>query len=246
MYLTRRACGFSLVELMVAMVLGMLVIGSATTLLVSTMDANGRTIRATRLTQEMRAVSDIVTRELRRARYNPEAWRNFGENGDDDDGDGVITNRDNTFAVNPFEGILISRPGHANDNDPSTHDGECIQFAFGNASGGAFRAVSRSVIEGRGVIRMSRNEQGAPQCGSGVDLTSPQVDVTVLAFNFDPVDDVSDPDHDTIRITIQGRLVADHDTSRRFVETVRLRSPVVPPPPVLPPPPGVPTTAGAP
>lgn len=237
MSVSPRPQGFSLIELMVAMVLGLLVVGSATALLVSTMDANGRTIRATRLTQEIRAVSDIVTSELRRARYNPNAVLNFGENGDDDDGDGEITNLDNLFAVNPFEGITVSGGSSANDGDAETTDGECIQFAYGNAPGGAFRVISRAVVNGRGVIRMNRDPAAVPNCGTGVDLTSPQVDVTLLAFNFDNTNIATDPDYDTIRITIQGRLVADNNTVRRFVETVRLRTPLTPPTPVLPPPP---------
>ena len=180
---------------------------------------------------------DIVTSELRRARYNPNAVMNFGENGDDDDGDGEITNLDNLFAVNPFEGITVSGGSSANDGDAETTDGECIQFAYGNAPGGAFRVISRAVVNGRGVIRMNRDPAAVPNCGTGVDLTSPQVDVTLLAFNFDNTNIATDPDYDTIRITIQGRLVADNNTVRRFVETVRLRTPLTPPTPVLPPPP---------
>ncbi|MBK8285700.1 MAG: hypothetical protein IPK97_12970 [Ahniella sp.] len=225
-----------MIELMVAMVLGLIVIGSATALLVLTLDANGRTLRATRLTQEMRAVSDIVTREVRRARYYPDAMANFGENGDDDDGDGQVTSLDDTFATNPFDRVEVVPSGTANDQDPTTVDGECIRFAYGNAQGGAFRSISRAQVGGRGVIRLGRAEGTAPGCGFGVDLTSPQVDVTMLAFNFD--EERSDPAFDMIRITIQSRLVADQGVFRRSVETVRLRSPKLPRVPTLPPPAG--------
>lgn len=235
MPLKRRPMGFTLTELMVALTLGLLVIGSATALLVASLDANGRNIRATRLTQEVRAVSDVISGQLRRARYYPDALLNLGENGDDDDGDGRVTRLDNIFASNPYEVIQVSGAGTVNDGDPSTVDGTCIQFSYGGASGGAFHAISLVQLGERGVIRMNRQNGSFPACGSGPDLTSNQVDIDVLAFNFDAADSQTDPDYDTIRVTIVGRLVGDPDTRRQFVESIRLRAPLMPPPPVLPP-----------
>lgn len=62
-----KARGFSLVELMVAMVIGLIVIGAVLALVMSMINANNRTIRATRLTQELRATAAIIAGDLRRA-----------------------------------------------------------------------------------------------------------------------------------------------------------------------------------
>lgn len=62
-----KASGFSLVELMVAMVIGLIVIGAVLALVMSMINANNQTIRATRLTQELRATAAIVAADLRRA-----------------------------------------------------------------------------------------------------------------------------------------------------------------------------------
>ena len=62
-----KARGFSLVELMVAMVIGLIVIGAVLALVMSMINANNQTIRATRLTQELRATAAIVAADLRRA-----------------------------------------------------------------------------------------------------------------------------------------------------------------------------------
>ena len=64
----RRASGFSLIELMVALVVGLIVVGSALAMTVSIIHTNSENVRYTRLTQELRAVGEIVARELRRSR----------------------------------------------------------------------------------------------------------------------------------------------------------------------------------
>ena len=62
-----RHAGFSLVELMVAMVLGLIVIGAVIALVLSMMRANNQTIGATRLTQELRATAALMAADLRRS-----------------------------------------------------------------------------------------------------------------------------------------------------------------------------------
>lgn len=59
--------GMSLVELMVALVAGLIVVGAVLTFTVSTVRANTETIKATRLTQELRTISGLISREVRRA-----------------------------------------------------------------------------------------------------------------------------------------------------------------------------------
>ncbi len=63
----RQANGFTLVELMIAMVLGLIVIGAVLALSLSMIRANSDTIAATRLTQELRATAATITSELQRA-----------------------------------------------------------------------------------------------------------------------------------------------------------------------------------
>ena len=63
-----RVAGFTLIELMVALVVGLVVIGAVLALIVSIMRANQQTIQATRLTQELRATAELINNEVRRAR----------------------------------------------------------------------------------------------------------------------------------------------------------------------------------
>ena len=65
--LSRSQQGVTLVELMIGLTLGLIVTGAAISLVASISQSNSETIRATRLTQELRSLSDIVTLEARRA-----------------------------------------------------------------------------------------------------------------------------------------------------------------------------------
>ena len=69
----RPAPGFSLVEMMVALVAGLIVSAAVIAFLLSSMKSNGEFVRSTRLTQELRNTLDLVTRDLGRAGYNDDA-----------------------------------------------------------------------------------------------------------------------------------------------------------------------------
>ena len=60
--------GFSLVELMVALVAGLVVVGAVLALVVAIMKSNRQTLQTTRLNQELRATLAVVANDLRRAR----------------------------------------------------------------------------------------------------------------------------------------------------------------------------------
>lgn len=62
-----NAAGFTLIELMIAMVLGLIVMGAVIALVMSMIRANTQTIESTRLTQELRATAAVITGELQRA-----------------------------------------------------------------------------------------------------------------------------------------------------------------------------------
>lgn len=71
----RRAQGFSLIELMVAMIAGLIVSGAVLAFTLASMKSNSEYMLSTRLTQELRNTMDLVTRDLRRAGYDEDALK---------------------------------------------------------------------------------------------------------------------------------------------------------------------------
>lgn len=65
--------GLSLVELLVGIAIGMFVVAAASMLVSSQLNDNRRLLLETQVQQDLRAAADIITRELRRAGYTPDA-----------------------------------------------------------------------------------------------------------------------------------------------------------------------------
>ena len=66
----RMVRGFSLIEMMVALVAGLIVSAAVIAFMLSSMKSNGDYVQSTRLTQELRNTLDLVSRDLVRAGYN--------------------------------------------------------------------------------------------------------------------------------------------------------------------------------
>ena len=203
--------GFTLVEMMIAVVLGMILIGSTLALVVSTGQANAEAVQSARVTQEMRAISEIVSRELRRARFVDDSIGLIGTGG---------------ATVNPYDAIVVSNAG------------ACIQYSYQNVSDmgtpndeaddvtvDSFRTLSRVDVDGRGVIYLATDDAASPACDAddAAALSSPQVDVTSLIF---VANDACTPT--AVQATLQAQLVGDADITRTFVDEVRLRNAALP------------------
>lgn len=73
-----HARGFSLIELMVALALGLIVSIAIVAFTMSSFRSNGQFVLSARLTQELRNTMDLMTRDLRRAGYNESAMSAMG------------------------------------------------------------------------------------------------------------------------------------------------------------------------
>lgn len=219
MAIIRRSQGFTLIELMISVTIALIVTGSAVALMVSIMQANGQNIASTRLTQELRTVAEVVARDIKRARFMEDAIGFVGEMSDDDDGDGDVDG-DDYVPVNPYEVVAVTADASANDGDVNTTDGVCIQYAYEGALGGAFRSIYLAPSGGVGAVHLGRGD-AAVGCTGGLALSSREVNITQLAFNYNPADD-------WLRVTVSGALVNNPDIVRQVSASLRLRSQAVP------------------
>lgn len=148
----RKQTGFTLVELMIAISLGLIVVLAAVGFVISVAKANSENIQVTRLTQELRSISEVVGREVRRARYVTDPVGLIGSGG--------ATNRD-TITINA--------------------GADCIVFAYDEppdppSPGGT---VSRSIRLSSNSVFL--NPAGT-DCTGGSALNTPEVVITNLRF----------------------------------------------------------------
>jgi prepilin-type N-terminal cleavage/methylation domain-containing protein len=128
--------GFSLVELMVALVVGLVVSGAVLAFTMSTLKSNSDYVRSTRLTQELRNNMELVTRELRRAGYDQNALAYLAK------GSG-----------SPFAHISMATAGNA------TGTFQCVIYAY-DREGGVSGTIELANREVRGLRRASRTVAG--------------------------------------------------------------------------------------
>ena len=150
----RQASGFTLVELMVAMVLGLLVVSAVLAFIFSLIRANSETVLSTRLNQEMRATMSLIANDVRRARGMSDPIAAVGQNGS---------------VANPHSVVVI----------PSA---TCIRYSYSEDGAGTtnFRAIRLNA----GKVELVRAASaGAATCGTaGIPLNSDGVTITGLNF----------------------------------------------------------------
>jgi Tfp pilus assembly protein PilW len=132
----KRMGGFSLVEMMVALVAGMIVLGAVLAFTVSSVRANSDYVQSTRLMQELRNISGFITAELKRAGYDEDAMKYVGN--------------PTSTEVSVFAPMLIDTTAGAN----------CIIYAYDRQPG------TPGVIDGdnaeiRGIRRRTATVDGA-------------------------------------------------------------------------------------
>ena len=153
--------GFTLVEMMVALVVGLIVSGAAAAFVVSIAKANSQDLQVTRLTQELRAVSEVVNREIRRARYVADPLANIAQGGPTAPND-VISILDSVGGAGSTDCVSLSY-----DRDPTDPL--------------AGTTVTRTVYLDAGRVYVT----DLATCSGGQAISSPEVTITEFSFDND-------------------------------------------------------------
>jgi prepilin-type N-terminal cleavage/methylation domain-containing protein len=230
-----RMGGFSLIELMVAMVAGLVVSGAILAFAMASMKSNADYLVSTRLTQDLRSTLDLVTRELRRSGY-------------DENSLGYVS----TATRSGFAPLLLG-----DETASGSKTFRCVVFAYDRAGGsvvgvgpepgnGEVRAFRHATTDkGVGVVEYAVSSTGVtPTCGgAGPDydtypatcnasgwcaLSDPtRVDITDFSIKdrrtgvpaSAPVVQIRELD-----ISMTGEALGVSEISRTFASTVRVRS----------------------
>ena len=202
-----RQQGISLVEMMIALALGMIVVGAAMAIYVSAFSANSTQMRMSRLNNDLRSVMTQITRDLRRAGYHN--WS-------------LATHASRNYLTNPQATPTItasaSTTQYDEDSNSAAANSEIYAFQWADTDGDTINDTIQARI------------------GSGgwTNLTDPDV---IRITNFvitnnspaaiNPTGAVAAITIPVYAIEITGQLVADATIQRSIRETVRARNPIV-------------------
>ena len=164
----RGVRGFTLIELMISISIGLIAISAVLGLVMANLQNTTTVTRGVRLTQESRALTEVMTRELRRAGFDASGMTKIGS------------------GLNPttFTAITIV----AGPSCPGSGTNCCIKYGYdedgnGSISAGEFRMFSRDESGGRGVVRYGRfDTAGAVSCTGGSIITSEDISFGDLRF----------------------------------------------------------------
>lgn len=226
-----KITGFSLVEMMISIVIGLVVVGGVISIFASAIKSHTDNLRMTRLNQELRVVMNMMVRDIRRAGF-------WGGN------NGVFQTLGPPFTSNPFGGGI-----------PISPTGDCITFSYDADNSGGSPAASENLgfrLNGGAV----QTRISAPSCSAGLwrGITDPNaVVITGLTFTLTPAATVDIDGAATtpcpprvppppgcapggtrsiptlgvvtvqeINITLSGQLASDTSVTRTIRETVRV------------------------
>ena len=231
------SAGFSLVELMVALTVGLVILAGVTNIFSSTVKGNADTLKATRLNQELRAAMDIMTRDITRAGY----WS--------------ITTGANSAVSSSGVVNLVNNPFTAGVNDLSV-TGSCITYAYSlnddqtvdDTEKFGFQLSNNEILSRTGGNNLSCTPSVTNTWASVTDAKL--VKITGLTFTvirkctnttpqptrnctFGAADYHAPAANDTtvtvrrVDITLEGELASDPGVKRKLTESVRVRNDLV-------------------
>jgi prepilin-type N-terminal cleavage/methylation domain-containing protein len=206
--------GFSLVELMVGMTIGLILISAVVALTVSVLRTNAETVTIAKLTQEGRAISDLVSREVRRARYSGN-YRVFV---------GAAGAIPNAFGVMQINATSIPTAA-------ALTSGSCLRFSYDADDDGAVDTNEVKVVSlyNEAVYFQQFSSYAAATCvtsaaqaTNALRISSP--DVRVTSFQFRSYATTSS-DVNRIDLLFTLALTGNSAITRRFDQQIQLRNP---------------------
>jgi len=197
-----RQRGFSLVELMVALVAGLIVSAAVLAMVIAIIQSNRHTLQSTRLNQELRATLAVIANDLRRARA----------------------------VDDPLSTVVV--PGGNPYRTVSTANAGCVVYAYDHAIDGPWHVIKldsgRVVLQGAATKPASCSPPGAPKVLGSNQVEITELTFTPSTTSTTPPLTTDESLVREITVTIAGRLV-DQDpnlsaVTRTMAQTVYVRS----------------------
>lgn len=163
-----RQSGFTLIEIMIALTLGLIVVGATISIYSTTVNSSANIIKSSRLNHDLESVMSLMISDIKRSGY----WGGATA---------IVDTR-----TNPFTG--------GNDNLFISNDNSCILYGYdGNDGDGAVDNDERYGFKFENdTIRMRKTGTNNTDCTDGgweEFIDGAQLTITSLFFSFTPIDD---------------------------------------------------------
>lgn len=206
--LSNAQWGYTLIELMISMVIGLIILAAVIGMFISMVKADNDYLKSIRLNQELRAAMSLISRDIRRSGANRNA----------------AVNSATPPPTNPFASdsgtatrISIGTPG------PTT--GTSISFSYDEASDAVTELYGYRLNSTAGTERIeSCKGSTAAGCGTWQPVTDNSlVNITALSFTGATVTE-GGINIRQITVSVSGRLRKDSAVARTLTETVKVRN----------------------
>lgn len=208
-----KQVGFSLIELMVSMIVGLLILAAVTSIFVSMLNSNNDNLKSMRLNQDLRAAMSLMTRNIRRSGVNQDS-ENLPSSGS-----------------NQFQGVEICSGTTPDTTVPITGDRIIFSYDEAGTVGGTpdadewfgyqYNSTDKDIkigITGPGASCALSNWTSATD-NTQVAITNLQFLETQIPASF-----TGGTPERQIAVTITGQLVSDASFQRTLTETVYIRN----------------------
>ena len=224
-----RAQGFSLIEMMVAIVIGMIVAAGAVAMIVAIDKSNSEMIQSTRINQELTALASVIGDEIKRARRLHDPIAMAGQGGTTATAlDKILTHDlDNTIAVGcilyGYQDTPLSKTT-ATANNALVNQYDEIYLSGGRVMFGQATVSNAAAAATNPLACSSAGADSAP-----VALSSTEINVSALLFTcVSPSGTPTSQTCDQVQISLTATITAgdkyEKTVSHTYVQQVFIRS----------------------
>lgn len=197
----RRSRGFNLVELMVAMVAGLLLVAAASALFASILKANKTAMQVSRLNQELQSITDMMARDIQRAGYDASAAAHT-----------LVSGATSPFYFDPVTDLVSG----------------CIKVKYDDNADGVLDNTSAAgetrFYNYSSADKTVRLDQGSTaNCSAGSKLSSEDT-IAVSALSFSMISGSVSTGVRTIRLTITGNDLKSPALALTLQRDIKLRN----------------------
>jgi prepilin peptidase dependent protein B len=204
MKISKRELGLTLIELMIAMVIGLIIVASVIGLFISMMSSNTTNLNEIRLNQELRAAMSLMTRDIRRAGYNGGSAAVAG-----------VSNPFSTDASSAGTASTALKIGAGNDDVMFAYDVD-FDGVLDNGEVLGYQLASNT-------LQLCLADSVA-NCTTWQSLTDPDV-VSITGLSFTETDASSAmAQFKQVTISLTGQWTKDSDFTRTVTETIKRRN----------------------